>query len=306
MMNGVLLINKPPDLTSHDVVLQIRKVFHTRKVGHAGTLDPFATGLLILCLGEATKIVRYLVDCDKEYVAVMKLGETTDTQDYTGQVVEQKAVPALIQIELAQVFTCFVGEIAQTPPMYSARRVQGKRLYQLAREGKTVERQTRSVTITALEILECTPPYIRFRVICSKGTYIRVLAHDIGQTLGCGAHLVELERTRIGQFSLQEACSLEQLSSMSQDHDRGNSLLSIDQALTFFPSATLDETVAKRLAHGTRIYQRTQEHGHLADHEELVRVYNPSGKFIALARTAVLCPDDEMQRQFQPVKVFNK
>ena len=153
-MNGILLLDKPIDTTSHDVVAWVRKHFRIRRVGHAGTLDPFATGLLVLCLGQATRIVQYLVDRDKEYAAVMKLGETTDTQDCTGQIQERKEVPEFSHQDIVRTFETFTGEISQIPPMFSARRVKGKRLYELAREGKTVEREARNVTIHECELLE--------------------------------------------------------------------------------------------------------------------------------------------------------
>ena len=186
-MGGILLVHKPADCTSHDVVTQIRKLFRTKKVGHAGTLDPFATGLLLLCLDEATRLSEYLLNAEKEYAAVVKLGEVTDTQDRTGRVLETCPVPDLAEAELRAAMTGFIGEIAQTPPMFSARKVQGRRLYKLARKGKTVERAAQAVNIAALDLLAVELPFLRLRVVCSKGTYIRTLAHDLGAALGCGA-----------------------------------------------------------------------------------------------------------------------
>jgi tRNA pseudouridine55 synthase len=247
---GILLVQKPANMTSHDVVVWIRKQFHTKRVGHAGTLDPFATGLLILCLGEATRIVEYLVDLDKEYVAVMKLGESTDTQDCTGRVLERKTLPTFLQDGSAfdvigdrvrGTFARFVGDISQIPPMFSARKVQGKRLYEFARQGETVERPARNVRVSELELLEIIPPYIRFRVVCSKGTYVRTLAHDIGETLGCGAHLSALERTRIGQFSIKEAFSLDQLAQLTRQSDKQHVLIPLDRALAFLPAMEIGE-----------------------------------------------------------------
>ena len=252
-MHGVLLVNKPPVITSHDVVAAVRKQFHIRKVGHAGTLDPFATGLLLLCLGDATKIVRYLSDCEKEYLAVMKVGEETDTQDLTGQIVRQTPVPDLSHADITRVFAQFHGDLLQTPPMYSARRVQGKRLYELARQGKTVERQAQPVHIARLTILDISLPFIRFQVVCSKGTYVRTLAHDIGKILECGAHLTELERTRIGEFRLADAYLLEHLS--ERKHVPGT-LIPLDKSLSFFPEVILQEAESKQLMHGVQIYER--------------------------------------------------
>ena len=252
-MQGVLLVNKPAGITSHDVTRQVRKIFQIRKVGHAGTLDPFATGLLLVCLGEATKIVRYLVEHPKEYVAEMKLGETTDTQDYTGRMKERCEIPSTAHENLPRVFARFSGEIFQIPPMYSAKRLQGQHLYEFARAGDIVVRAAQKVTIYELEILERALPVLRFRVVCSKGTYIRTLAHDIGAALGCGAHLTALTRTRIGHFSVQDAFSLEQLTQLTQRHDREKCLIPMNQALSFLPAIQLDETAAFRLAHGGRV-----------------------------------------------------
>ncbi len=326
-MGGILLVNKPANITSHDVVVQIRKQFCTKKVGHAGTLDPFATGLLILCLDEATKIVKYFVTLDKEYVAVMKLGESTDTQDCTGKVLGKRAVPSFDKNEIAKTVASFVGNISQIPPMFSARKVQGKRLYQLARKGKTVERVAQNVRIDEFEVLEITLPYIRFRVICSKGTYIRTLAHDIGESLGCGAHLSALERTRIGQFFIKEAVSLEQLSQMAYQADKTRLLIPVDEALAFLPAIEVNEAASVLLAHGTQISLKAGDFrsrevlsdgrhlgdgAHLVDHDgryeenREVRVYSDTGQFIALARRTFTSTSNTSQWTLQPLNVFAK
>lgn len=309
-MNGILLVDKAADMTSHDVVAYIRKHFQIKKVGHAGTLDPFATGLLILCLGQATKIAQYLVDCDKEYLAVLKLGETTDTQDCTGQVLEGRDIPALKKEDISKTFEQFVGEISQIPPMFSAKKVQGKRLYELARAGKTVERKARNVTIHELEFLEMSLPYLRFRVLCSKGTYIRTLAHDIGEVLGCGAHLTELRRTRIGQFALSEAYSLEQLTLIAKQQDKEHYLLPMDEALSFLPAVTIPEPALIRLVKGTKISLSPSEIETLSieSHQnQIIRVYSASETFVALVHaTTVADHNGEIRWLFQPVKVFVK
>ncbi len=306
-MNGILLINKPANITSHDVVAAVRKLFRIKKVGHAGTLDPFATGLLLLCIGKATKIVRYLMDCDKEYIAMMKLGETTDTQDCTGTIVEQRPVPSISEHHILNVFTRFTGEISQIPPMYSARKVEGERLYTLARQGKTVPRKSQQVTVHTLELLEYSLPYLRFRAGCSKGTYIRTLAFDIGEALGCGAHLTALERTRIGQFSLNQAYSLEQTAQLGSDTARQDWLISMDEALSFFPGIRLCETDATRLTHGVRVFLPVEEYTegngqHFS--EQIVRIYNAAGIFIALAGRTAVKQHGDVWWQLQPLNVF--
>ncbi|MDY0092427.1 MAG: tRNA pseudouridine(55) synthase TruB [Candidatus Vecturithrix sp.] len=306
-MQGVLLINKSENITSSGVGRQVRQLFQTRKVGHAGTLDPFATGLLILCLEGATKIIRYLVEHPKEYVAVMKCGETTDTQDCTGVVLERRDIPAYTSEVVENVFSRFIGAIRQIPPMYSARRVQGKRLYQLARAGKTVEREAQTVTVSELEILEQALPYIRFRVVCSKGTYIRTLAHDLGEALGCGAHLTALVRTRIGHFSVQDAFSLDQLAQLTQRYEREACLISINQALSFLPAIELDDASSLRLAHGGRV---AVPEGYAAmvplpeAQKNPVRVLCRNGELIALARAVEHDLHGEIQWQLQPISVF--
>lgn len=210
-LDGLLLVDKPKGCTSHDVVDFIRRRFHQKKVGHCGTLDPLATGLLLMVLGKATKVQDLLMAEDKEYRGTMKLGETTDSQDADGQIVETKSVPSLSQTELESVFNRFVGDFYQTPPMVSALKKDGVPLYKLARQGKTVERQPRLVHVYSYEILCIELPQIEFHIKCSKGFYVRTYCHDIGRELGCGAHLEQLTRTRSGNFLLDTATRWEEL-----------------------------------------------------------------------------------------------
>ena len=204
----ILNINKPIGWTSFDVVKKVRN--HIRvKVGHAGTLDPFAAGVLLLCTGRATKQVPRLMALEKEYVAQLELGVVTDTLDPTGQVVVRRQVPQLNATQIEQICQGFTGEIEQVPPMFSAVKVNGRRLYELARKGKTIERQPRKVTIYELELLDLESPFLTVRVVCSKGTYIRSLASDLGEALGCGAYVKALTRTRIGPYRLEEAWTVE-------------------------------------------------------------------------------------------------
>ena len=308
-MQGILLVNKPANITSHDVVRQVRKIFQVRKVGHAGTLDPFATGLLIVCLGEATKIVRYLVDRPKEYVALMKLGEATDTQDYTGTVLERREIPANAPEILEHIFPRVIGDIQQIPPMYSAKRVQGQRLYELARAGNTILRAPHSVTIYELEILEQALPYLRFRVVCSKGTYIRTLAHDIGETVGCGAHLTALTRTMIGHFSVSDAFSFESLTQLTQHLDLQGCLISMNQALSFLPAIELDDDAVVRLAYGGRVAWPGEYPTSLkteGSEHDIIRVLTLNAELIALARVVEDEYDGEKRRQLQPIRVLTR
>ena len=204
-LDGLLLVDKPPGKTSHDIVDFVRRRFDQRKVGHCGTLDPIATGLLMLVVGKATRVQDLLMAEDKEYEGTLKLGETTDTQDAAGKVLETKPVPVLDRAAIDAAFAKFSGEFDQVPPMVSAIKKDGVPLYKLAREGKTIDRPARKVRIDKYEILEVALPIIRFRIHCTKGFYVRTYCHDLGQLLGCGGHMAALIRTRSGNFELSKA-----------------------------------------------------------------------------------------------------
>ena len=204
-LDGLLLVDKPPGRTSHDIVDFVRRRFDQRKVGHCGTLDPIATGLLMLVIGKATRVQDLLMAEDKEYEGTLKLGETTDTQDAAGKVLETKPVPALDRAAIDGAFAKFSGEFDQVPPMVSAIKKDGVPLYKLAREGKTIDRPARKVRIDQYEILEVALPIVRFRIHCTKGFYVRTYCHDLGQVLGCGGHMAALTRTRSGNFELSKA-----------------------------------------------------------------------------------------------------
>lgn len=210
-MDGILIVNKPQGMTSHDVVAFIRKRFGLKKVGHAGTLDPMATGVLVMLVGKSTKSSGQFMRDDKEYEAEMMLGAVSDTGDAWGDITPSGAVTDLKQNEIEAVFKRFLGEIEQTPPMYSAIKCKGKKLYELARKGVIVDVEPRKIFIDNLEILDISLPRIAFKVVCSKGTYIRSLAADIGRELGCGAYLSKLTRTRSGSFGIDQAIGVEEL-----------------------------------------------------------------------------------------------
>lgn len=208
---GILLVDKPQGITSHDVVDRVRRIYRMKKVGHAGTLDPMATGLMIILVGKATKVSQYMMSMDKEYTGTMKLGEETDSQDADGEVVVTKEVPELSKEQVSAEMKTFLGDQYQTPPMFSAKKVDGQPLYKLARKGKTIAREPRVINISKFEMTDFRPPEISFLVGCSKGAYIRTIAHDLGQKLGCGAHLNVLRRTAIGKFRIEKADTLEVL-----------------------------------------------------------------------------------------------
>ncbi|MDI6839523.1 MAG: tRNA pseudouridine(55) synthase TruB [bacterium] len=215
-MHGLLLINKPIHWTSFDVVKYIRKILGLRRVGHTGTLDPSASGLLILCLGKSTKLVPYLMDMEKEYEAIIKLGETRTTDDVSGKLICKSYISNISEIRIRKMLQEFVGEILQVPPMYSALKLDGKPLYKMAREGKTVKRPPRKVRINQIELLSYSYPLLKVRVMCGKGTYIRALARDLGDKLGCGACIESLTRTRIGEFNLSQAVSPKSIHNRSE------------------------------------------------------------------------------------------
>lgn len=207
---GVLLIDKPEGITSHDVVDRVRRKLGMKRVGHAGTLDPNATGLMIVLVGKATKLSQYLMGLDKVYEGCIGLGVATDTQDSEGEPIEEKPVPDLSEDDIRQYMEGFIGDQYQTPPMFSAKKVKGVPLYKMARKGKTVEREPRFVRVSRLNLDVWTPPDIQFTVECSKGTYVRTLAHDLGEKIGCGGYLKELRRIEIERFQIEDSIELEE------------------------------------------------------------------------------------------------
>ncbi|MDO3376680.1 tRNA pseudouridine(55) synthase TruB [Geoalkalibacter halelectricus] len=248
-MDGLLLIDKPRGITSHDVVARVRRILRTRRVGHTGTLDPMATGVLPVAVGRATRLVEFLMADSKTYRATLKLGEITDTQDADGQIVERRQVSDITQERVVAACRAFLGDIAQTPPMYSALKKDGVPLYRLARQGIEVERAARRVRIERIDLLSWELPFLEIEVDCSKGTYIRTLAHDLGAFLGPGAHLVQLCRTRSGAFSLEECLDLENLSA---DACPGATpgFLELSEILRGVSRLAVDEAGAARLAQG--------------------------------------------------------
>ncbi|MBL4575918.1 MAG: tRNA pseudouridine(55) synthase TruB [Opitutaceae bacterium] len=212
---GVLLVDKPSGMTSHDVVSRIRRIFKMKRVGHAGTLDPLATGLLILLIGKATKLSQFLMSLDKVYEGTVKLGESTTTQDAEGEVLSTRPVPELSKEDVEAHTAGFIGDQYQIPPMYSAIKIDGVPLYKLARKGKTIEREPRFIRVSAFDVLKYSSPLIDIKVHCSKGTYVRTLVHDLGEKIGCGGHLVALRRTASDNFSIDKAHTLKTLEEAS-------------------------------------------------------------------------------------------
>ncbi|WP_217994896.1 tRNA pseudouridine(55) synthase TruB [Methylogaea oryzae] len=251
-VNGILLLDKTPAVTSNTTLQDVKRLFQAKKAGHTGSLDPLASGLLPICFGEATKLSGFLLNQDKRYEVLIRLGVTTSTADAEGEVLERKPVPALDEGLVESALARFRGDIEQVPPMYSALKHQGQRLYELARQGVEVERAARPVTIHALRLLAMTGDTLSLEVHCSKGTYVRTLAEDIGAALGCGAHVAALRRTAVGgSYSVAEAVTVTQLQSMS-DEERLACLLPVDHALQDMPSVTLSEELCFSYAKDNR------------------------------------------------------
>lgn len=290
VLDGVLFLDKPIGLSSNDALIRAKRIYLAKKAGHTGTLDPLATGLLPLCFGEATKFSQDLLEADKTYEATMRLGVRTATGDAEGDAVEIRDVlcdDAAVHAAL----DAFRGDIAQIPPMYSALKRDGKPLYEYARAGQTLEREARHVTIHVLEIIAIALPDVTFRVTCSKGTYVRTLAEDIGEKLGCGAHLVALRRTGVGTLTLEHAVTLDALSDASEAV-RDSWIRPVDTLLSTFPAVYLDVEGARRFSQGQRL--KLSEIGDALADSGRVRVYErEAGRLLGVARAGdgVLAPE---------------
>jgi tRNA pseudouridine55 synthase len=279
-MHGVLVIDKPAGPTSFEVVQRVRSLCRVKKAGHTGTLDPMATGVLPVCLGDATKIAGVLTEGDKAYDAVIRLGVETDTQDAEGKVLAEKPVPPLHREALEAALSRFRGTFTQVPPMYSAVKVSGKRLYELARAGEEVPREGREVTVRELVLRDFSATDLTVSVKTSKGFFVRTLAHDLGQALGCGAHLRALRRTASGPFTLARAVPVERLAQLAAGPDAAKALqglvLTTSEALAHLPALTVSAADEARVAHGVPLEVPPGLEGR-------VRVLGPGGKLVALA-----------------------
>jgi len=272
--NGIIIIDKPQGWTSMDVCAKLRGMYHEKRVGHAGTLDPMATGVLPVFIGRATRVVEFASEGEKEYVAGLKLGVVTNTQDTSGEILETKPVHVTPE-ELEQALAKFRGDIEQIPPMYSAIKIGGKKLYELARKGKEVERKPRSITIHSLTVEEQTAPdEYTIRVRCSKGTYVRTLCHDIGQTLGCGGTMSSLRRTMAAGFDLSQCVKLEDV---QDSPHRESMLLPVDAYFSTYPVLTVEAPVEKKIRNGMTVVLPKLTPGQY-------RVYGQDGSFLALCR----------------------
>jgi tRNA pseudouridine55 synthase len=275
-IDGVLLLDKPMGLSSNQALQQVKRLYQAAKAGHTGSLDPLATGLLPICLGEATKFSHFLLDANKSYRALVNLGSTTTTGDAEGEVIERSELP-VTQDDVQRVIKQFIGSIEQVPPMFSALKHQGKALYEYARDGVDIPRVARSVTIFAIEYIQFDAAKRQFEmeVVCSKGTYIRTLAEDIGRSLGCGAHLAGLRRLTTAHFRLDDAVTLERLEQMSAE-ERDGLLLPADASIIDLPKIDLDGDSAYYLMHGQSVWKSG------VNIQGLFRIYRADGQFLGL------------------------
>ncbi len=292
-ISGILVVDKPVNMTSHDVVQAIRNGTGIRRAGHTGTLDPRASGVLVILIGPAVRLSEYISASDKRYQAIIRLGATTDTYDAEGRFTRQQTAPLNItEAQFEAVLKTFVGRIEQTPPPYSAVKVQGRKAYEMARKGETVELEPRIIDVYHLEVLEWAPPEVVVDVHCSSGTYVRSLANDLGEKLGCGAYLVGLRRTKSGRFSLRDAVPLRKLQEAFRDGTWYQYLIPAAEGLADWPEVELNPDEVDAIRHGHRIPAREDAV------PGLVRGVSMAGELVTLMEL------DEATREYQPKKVF--
>ena len=291
-VNGLLLLDKPSGCSSNAALQKARRLFSARKAGHTGSLDPIASGLLPVCFGEATKLCSHLLDSDKRYEVLIRLGVETDTCDREGSVIARAQVPSLDEGLIAQALAPFLGRIQQVPPMYSALKHQGKRLYELARQGLEIERKAREVEIFAIKLLGFDQNSLTLDVHCSKGTYIRSLAVDLGRLLGCGGYVEELRRTAVGPFSLGQSYTLETLAACADDRERLNLLRPMDEMVLHLPAIHFDEDQSMRLNQGQAVDLVDQPH------QGWARLYDAAQRFMGLGEASE-------DGRLAPRRVFN-
>jgi tRNA pseudouridine55 synthase len=299
-ISGIFNIDKPAGCSSFQVVSLVRRLSGVRRVGHAGTLDPSATGVLVVCLGQATRLIEYMMEATKVYRAEVRLGITTDTLDATGRILSQADPSNISRRQVEKALAAFVGEIDQVPPMFSALKHDGEPLYRYARAQRQVERRARRVTIHRLQLLAFEPPLATVEVECGKGTYIRALAHDLGQQLGCGAHLAALARLRVGPFTLDDACSLPELEAAFQEGRWQRLLQPADAALPSWPAVTLSEAQERAVRFGQCLAADSLEPSpaQAIENDQLCRAYSPQGELVAVLRY------DADALLWRPAKVF--
>ena len=298
MVNGILNIHKALGMTSHDVVARVRKLLRQKRVGHTGTLDPMARGVLPICVGQATRVAEYLSESGKAYQAEITFGTVTDTYDAEGTVIRTASTDALTLERIESLLPRFLGQQLQVPPLYSAIKIQGQPAYKHARAGEALTLEPRAVEITQLRIVDWQPPKLTLDVECSKGTYIRSLAYDLGEALECGAYLSALLRTRSGPFTIEQSLTLEQLTDATEQGKIATHLFPPDYALQNYPALHINEETAQRVLHGNAFHYQLDTPISQPQHSALARVYDPSGRFLAIATW------DAEHTLWQPKKVL--
>ncbi len=281
-MNGIIVVDKPPDMTSAQVVTQVKRILSVKKVGHTGTLDPFATGVLVCCINKATRLAQFLVYGKKRYEGVMRLGIRTDTQDFTGRVLSTESDLKVTDRDVHSALFSFLEVRHQNPPAYSALKHNGVPLYKLARQGTFVQKPPRRISIYGLEALDISLPHIRFEVCCSAGTYVRTLCADIGDTLGCGAHLTELCRIESGGFTLSEAISLNDLEMLNATGEISNHIIPMSVALRGIPGFSADDELVQKIQHGHPMTQDEIASDRLRRTCPWIKVTDTNGNLIAV------------------------
>ncbi|NDI33344.1 tRNA pseudouridine(55) synthase TruB [Chengkuizengella sediminis] len=300
-VEGILPVLKPKGWTSHDVVAKVRGILRIKRIGHTGTLDPEVTGVLPLCIGKATRVVEYIQLLPKEYEVILKLGISTDTEDMTGKVTEQLEQVKVTRDQIESTINTFIGDIQQIPPMYSAVKIKGKKLYELARKGEEVERKPRAVTIHKIDLLhfnlDLQYPEIKFRVLCSKGTYIRTLCVDIGRELNLPATMLSLVRTATGNIDLDQCLSIDEIQKLVDENDLNHKLISIDQSIHHFSSFIIKDTQLQNARFGKRLNFSDLKSKPESDND-LIRLYSENNVFIGIYKL------DHINQMVIPNKLF--
>lgn len=281
-IHGVVIIDKPPNVSSAGVVAQVKSLLVAKKVGHAGTLDPFATGVIVCCVNRATRLARFFLRGEKKYEALLHLGVETDTQDLTGALVSQKEVPAVSAADIAAVLKTFKGRIEQTPPVYSALKHKGIPLYRHARQGVPVQKPARRIDIFAIAIIDIQLPFVRFEVVCSAGTYIRTLCADIGRAIGCGGHLKELRRLESSGFGIEEALSLEKFGRLVVAKCASDHIIGMAAALRGMPEWTADRNLKAKIVHGVSLTKHDVTLAECMDSRGFVKIIDDNHDLLAV------------------------
>ena len=297
-MDGIIIVDKPKGYTSHDVVNVVKKTLNTSKVGHTGTLDPNATGVLPVLVGKATKISKYLIEHDKTYIAELALGEKSSTGDIEGEIIERKEVPNVTEEQIKEVLQKFLGKQMQTPPIYSSIKINGKKAYEYARSGQTIEIPAREIEIMEISLSNFEDNIITFKVSCSKGTYIRTLCHDIGQKLGCGACMEKLTRTKVSRFEIKDSLTLAQIEVLKKEDRLSEILIPIDQMFANYPSIIVSGEAARLAYNGNGIKDRDVRKDENILDEAYVRVYDDVEDFIGVYQY------HEKEREYRIRKMF--